>query len=309
MISLVDSSARSETTNTVRVTLEWAEAELERQGIEEPRLDAEHLLAHCLGIERWRLRIDGCRVLAPDERKIFRGLLGERLTRRPLAYILGWAGFYNLVLAVDERALIPRPETEVLVDRACGFLNESPVDRPDILDLGCGCGCVALSMAREYPDAVIKASDISSEALCLACSNADGPGIASGIIFREGDLFEPWEDCRETGFDLILVNPPYLSKVELAAAPPEVRRYEPDSALNGGEDGLAVIRRLILESPAYLKSGGRLLFEIGADQGKAVQAMVESAEDLVFSKIIKDYCRRDRVVEAIKISNLPTQND
>ena len=298
MISLVDSPVRLKTKNTVRVTLERAEAELQRQEIEEPRLDAEHLLAHCLGIERWRLRIDGRRVLTSGEDEIFRELLEERSARRPLAYILGWAGFYNLVLAIDERALIPRPETEVLVDRASAFLNESPIDQPDILDLGCGCGCIALTLAREYPDAVLRASDISAEALSLACSNANDLGLSPEIIFREGDLFVPWGDCRETGFDLILANPPYLREVELALAPPEVRCYEPESALNGGEDGLAVIRRLIRESSAYLKPGGRLLFEIGADQGKAVQAMVESVEDMVFDGIIKDYSGRDRVVEA-----------
>lgn len=288
--------------NTIRDLLDRAIFELGGHGIDNSRHEAEQILAHCLKIESWRLHIECSRGLTPGEEAEFSRLIAERLDHRPLAYIRGWAGFYNLVLKADKRGLIPRPETEILVDRALAVLNQSTVPHPEVVDLGCGAGGIALALAEEHFGANIRASDISMAALALARENAEDLGLTDRISFRQGDLFDPWKEYRETGFDLILFNPPYLSEHELALAPPEVIQNEPIPALNGGVDGLAVIRRLLRESPDYLKSGGWLIFEIGADQGEVARTLVEAVEALTFVEIIKDYSGFDRVIVAVKNS-------
>ncbi|MFH1037367.1 MAG: peptide chain release factor N(5)-glutamine methyltransferase [PVC group bacterium] len=284
----------------IRTELSRAGDLLEKSGVENPRLDAEHLLAHCLGTERGRLYLDPDRVLTTGESERFWELLEERRDRRPLAYIRGWAGFYSLVLKTDARALIPRPESELLIDRALAILEGCRSRPPEVVDLGCGCGTLALALAKEAPGVVIRASDISGAALDLARENAVSLGLADAVSFRPGDLFSPWEDRRPAGFDLVVANPPYLSDREWEEAPPEVRRHEPAEALRGGPDGLGVIRRIVRESPRYLKPGGVLLFEIGAAQGAAARALVESVEGFAFVEIIRDYSGRDRVVAAGK---------
>lgn len=256
---------------TIGVALREGEELLDLAGVENPRRDAEAILAHCLGVEFWRLLLERERVLDPAEEAEFRQLLAARRARRPLAYILGETGFHDLVLACDPRALIPRPETEILVEEALRFLAGKAA--PEVIEIGCGTGAVALALARELPGAKIGASDISPAALELTRENAARLGLLERVDLRLGDLFAPWEDRRGRGVDLVVSNPPYLSREELAAAPPEVRGYEPREALDGGEDGLAVIRRLLAEAPGYLKPGGRLIFEIGADQGPAVREL------------------------------------
>ena len=286
--------------NTLRDLLNRAVFELESNDIENFKHEAEQILSHCLKIESWRLYIEGSRSITSEEEAEFSRLIAERLDHHPLAYIRGWAGFYNLVLKSDRRGLIPRPETEILVDQALAALNRSPVSHPEVVDLGCGAGSIAMAVAEEYSGANIRASDISIEALALASENAEDLGLTDRICFRQGDLFEPWKDYNEAGFDFILSNPPYLSDREWAQAPPEVRMYEPVGALKAGLDGLDVIRRIIKESPGYLKPGGHLIFEIGADQGEAVRQLVDENAELKFSGITRDYSNRDRVVTANK---------
>lgn len=287
--------------NTVRDVLSRAVFELESNGIENFRHEAEQILSHCLKIESWRLYIEEGRSITLEEEAEFSRLIEERLDHHPLAYIRGWAGFYNLVLKADKRGLIPRPETEILVEQALAVLNRSPVSHPDVVDLGCGSGSISLALAGELSGAKIQASDTSMEALALARENAEDLGLTNRICFRQGDLFDPWEDYKETGFDLILSNPPYLSDQEWDQAPPEVRMYEPAGALRGGVNGLDVIRRIIEASPGYLKPGGHLIFEIGADQGEVVRQLVDENNGLKFSRITKDYSNRDRVVVANKV--------
>ncbi len=248
-------------------------------GVENPRLDAGHLLAHCLGIEPWRLLLERERVLNPAQEAEFQLLLEARLQRRPLAYILGEAGFHDLVLSVDPRALIPRPETELLVEKALEFLKGNPGS--EVIEIGCGSGAIALALARSRSDIRLGASDISEAALELSRENAARLGLEGRVDFRPGDLFAPWTDRRGRGVDLVVANPPYLSREELASAPPEVRDYEPRQALEGGDDGLAVIRRLVGEAADYLRPGGRLLIEIGADQGPAVRALAGPAAPVI----------------------------
>jgi len=300
MVPPIDCTVSCGTLASVRGALSWATAELGRGGVESSRRVAEDLLAHSLEIERGRLYLEDDRCLSSGESAAIRYLVAERRSGRPTAYIMGRVGFYNLILNIDRRALIPRPETELLIDRALIRLNESAHRRSRVVDIGCGCGNIALALTREYPDAVVMASDISPVALDLARANARILGMDGRVSFREGDLFEPWSEFREGGFDLILANPPYLNDREWARTPPEVRMYEPAVALQGGLDGLDVIRRIVQETPRYLKPGGHLIFEIGAGQGEAVRELLEANKGLTFSRITRDYGGRDRVVEADK---------
>jgi len=290
--------------NPVRSLLAWAVSELENSQIENFRHEAEQILSSCLNIASWRLYIEEDRPITSNQEAEFRRLIGERLDHRPLAYIRGWAGFYNLILKTDKRGLIPRPETEILVDRTLVELNRYPILQPDVVDLGCGSGNIALALAVEHSGVNILASDISTEALYLARENAEDLKVADRINFRHGNFFYPWKDYRETGFDFVLCNPPYLSERELTLAPPEVIQNEPILALNGGPDGLSIIRRLVRESADYLKPGGRLIFEIGAAQGEAVRAIVDANQELEFSGITRDYSGRDRVVSAYRVIDL-----
>ncbi len=278
---------------TIGEALREGEELLVLAGVENPRLDVEALLAHCLGTEPWRLRLERDRALSNREDREFRELLDLRRRRRPLSYILGWAGFHELLLRVDPRALIPRPETELLVEKALGFLADKPA--PEILDIGCGPGTIALALALQLSGARIGASDVSGAALALARENAARLGLEGRVDYRTGDLFDPWPEFRGKGVDLIVSNPPYLTREELDAAPPEVRGYEPREALDGGEDGLKVIRRLVGEAPEYLRPGGRLLIEIGAHQGPAVRQLAGRAGGWNLLELTKDYCGRDRV--------------
>jgi release factor glutamine methyltransferase len=271
MLQLLTEITTSQSSLSIGNVLREAEELLFAVGVENPRLDAEAILAHCLGIETWRLLLERERVLSPAEETDFQRLLEARRRRRPLAYILGEVGFHDLVLAVDPRALIPRPETEILVEEAIRFLEGKVA--PEVIEIGCGTGAIALALVRQLPGAEIGVSDISPAALVLARKNAARLGLGERIDFRSGDLFAPWADRRGRGVDLVVANPPYLSREELAAAPPEVRDYEPREALDGGEDGRAVIRRLAAEAPRYLRPGGRLLIEIGARQGAAVREL------------------------------------
>ncbi len=280
-------------TSTVGNVLRRAEELLAAAGVENPRRDAEALLAHCLKVEPWRLLLEREKVLTPGEEAEFQTLLEARRARRPLAYIRGWTGFHDLILACDPRALVPRPETEILVEEAFRFLAGKGA--PEVIEIGCGTGAIALALARQLPGAVLGASDISPAALELARDNAARLGLLEKVDLRLGDLFAPWTDRRGGGVDLVVANPPYLSRQELAAAPPEVREFEPRLALDGGEDGLEVIRRLIEEVAGYLQPSGRLIFEIGAGQGAAVRRLAGETEGWDFLELARDYCGRDRV--------------
>lgn len=271
---------------------------LAQSGVEMPRRNAEYLVAFSLGCERWQLYLDRRRVLSPSEADSCRTLTDLRAGGVPLAYLLGTVGFHNLELKVDRRALIPRPETELLVNLALEWLETSSGFRPRVLDLGCGSGNIALALVREFPNCDIFASDISPPAIDLARENAEELGLASGIDFRLGDLFEPWAD-RSTGeFDLIVSNPPYLTRAELEGAPREVRDHEPRPALDGGEDGLAIVRRLIGESPGHLRPGGRLLMEIGSGQGREVLDLLRAGGHFKDCEVFQDLAGRDRVAAA-----------
>jgi release factor glutamine methyltransferase len=246
---------------------------LSSKGLESSRLEAESMLAAALEVRRIDLYLQFEKVLTGSEVEGFRSLVRQRLTGRPLQYITGDAGFRLLDLQVDERVLVPRPETEILVEEALGFLGDSPAG--EILDVGCGSGAIAVSVARECEAARVLATDVSRDAIAVARDNAQRHDVADRIRFLCADLLTPLAGAAR--FAAILSNPPYIASGEIPTLQPEVRDYEPHLALDGGADGLAVIRRLVPLAAQHLLPGGRLLIEVGAGQSGAVENVLEQA--------------------------------
>lgn len=247
--------------------LRGAETYLAGRGVENPRLNAEHLLAHALGLKRMELYLQFDRPLGEAERAPLRDTVKRRGAREPLQHILGTAEFHGRTFACDKRALIPRPETEQLVEIALGLAKGKP--SPALLDIGTGSGVIALTLALEIPSAAVQATDISPDALALASENAGRHELAGRVEFRQADLLPP----GETKFDLIVANLPYIPADEIASLSPEVR-HDPATALDGGADGLELIRRLVESAPDRLAPGGALLLEIGAGQADAVATLL-----------------------------------
>ncbi|MBS0630271.1 MAG: peptide chain release factor N(5)-glutamine methyltransferase [Verrucomicrobia bacterium] len=252
--------------------------------VESPRLNAELLIGHALGLKRMQLYLQFERPLNDAELDKIRPLVRRRGQREPLQYILGETDFLGLRLKVDRRALIPRPETELLVERIRERLTAPPAR---ILDLGTGTGAIALVLAQSYPDAQATGVDLSTEALALAAENAQLCALADRVTWREGSWFAAI-GADET-FDLIVSNPPYLSPDETAAAEPEVRAYEPVTALTGaGADGRGDLSAIIADARAHLNTGGLLALETGIAQHAALMqeaqaagyTQIESAQDL-----------------------------
>jgi release factor glutamine methyltransferase len=277
---------------TVRRVLSWTSGHFERRGVDSPRLTTEILLAHLLGVDRVRLYVDLDRPLSKAELLAFRRLIERRAAGEPTQYLTGRREFYGRTFLVDERVLIPRPETELLVE---AVLRHIPRDAPSrLLDLCTGSGCVAVSLAAERPLASVWATDLSPGACQLATQNAERLGVGARITLREGDLFGPLPEGAR--FDAIVSNPPYIPSGELPTLQREVRR-EPALALDGGPDGLTLIRRIAAGAAAWLKPGGRLALEIGEEQGQAVSALLCEA-GLVEVTVQKDLARQDRLVWA-----------
>jgi release factor glutamine methyltransferase len=274
--------------------LELAAGHLEAKGIESARLDAELLLASVLTLERVELYTNYDRPLAPTEVDRFRDLLRRRAAREPVAYITGRKPFWSLDLVVDRRVLIPRPETETLVEVALAIIKERGADRPRILDLCTGSGAVAIALAREVADATVAAADRSAAALEIAPENARLHAVEDRVTFHEGDLFAAVANAER--FDLIVSNPPYVRDDELGETEPEIRNWEPAMALAGGADGMSVSARIIDEAPAYLAADGWLLLEVGT-QADAVRDRFESVGWQTV-RTTKDLAGRDRVVAA-----------
>lgn len=245
--------------------LRGTERYLADRGVENPRLNAEHLLAHALGLKRMELYLQFDRPLTEADRAPLRDLVKRRGAREPLQHVLGTAEFHGRTFACDKRGLVPRPETEQLVEFALEITKTKT--SPRILDTGTGSGVIALTLALEIPSAGVHAADISPDALALAAENAARHELAARISFHQADLLPP----GDTEFDLIIANLPYIPAGEIAALSPEVRQ-DPASALDGGPDGLDLIRRLIDTAPARLAAGGALLLEIGIGQADAVDA-------------------------------------
>ncbi len=231
----------------------WTQGHFARSGVDAPRLTAEVLLAHALGCDRLRLYLDFDKPLGEAELGAFRELVRRRAAGEPAAYLTGTKEFFGRAFKTDRRALIPRPETELVVEAALAALPQGGL----ALDLGTGSGCVGITLALERPGARVTATDLSAEALSLAAENARALGARIELV--QGDLCAPLPP--ELRFDLIASNPPYVPSSELPGLPRELS-HEPAMALDGGEGGLAVARRLIADAPAHLRPGGTLVMEI-----------------------------------------------
>lgn len=239
------------------------------RGMENARLQAELLLADILGLRRLDLYLQFERQLIPAEVDAYREYVKQRLQNVPLQQITGEAAFRHLTFSVSKEVLIPRPETEILVEVALEYLADQT--EPLVLDLGCGSGIIAVSIAHEHPTANLVAIDISEGALEVTRRNAERNGVGERLRVQLGDLFEPLhKDPGPEAFDAIVCNPPYVRSGEIAGLAPEVRDYEPHLALDGGEDGLDCYRRIAANAGDFLKAEGYLALEVGDSQAQAV---------------------------------------
>lgn len=248
----------------------------------EADLSARLLAEHVLGWTRERLLADGAGGEPPHFATRFDALIARRAAREPLPYIVGRREFWNLDFEVTPAVLIPRPETELIVEAALDLVPLSAA--ATIADLCTGCGIVAVALARERPAARVIATDISDPALDVARRNAARHGVADRIEFRQGDLLEP----IHIACDLILANPPYVAQRVRPALQPEVRDHEPGVALFGGDDGLQVIARLVRDAPARIKPGGSLVFEFGFGQDEEVERMLSASSELTLIELRRD---------------------
>ncbi len=260
----------------------------------DPRLEAELLLQHVLGFDRTQLYQRLRDEIAPDREAAYHDLVWRRLCGEPTPYIIGRAHFCDIELAVAPAAAIPRPETELLVEKASALASERLQDTPSltIVDVGTGCGAIALALATRLPAAQIIATDISPAALTLAQANAESLGLASAVRFLCGDLLAPLDQP----VDIVVANLPYVRSDDWQRLPVEIRCYEPRQALDGGPDGLRVIERLLRQAPPLLRSGAALLLEIGYDQGPPVMALASEVFPETAIEVKQDLASLDRLL-------------
>jgi release factor glutamine methyltransferase len=282
----------------LRVSTEY----LKNKHFPSPRLDAELLLAHQLKLDRVSLYLRYDQPLKESEVSGFRSLIRRRLKHEPLQYITGVQEFWSLDFMVNPYVLIPRPESEVLVEEAIALIRGAflpPNTGPKILDLGCGSGALAVSLAKELSDVKIWVTDISEEALGVARQNADRHEVLERIQFRRGNLWQALTE-EEGLFDIIVSNPPYVAIEEYDDLPPEVRDYEPRHALDGREKGLFYIEKIIREGPDYLEPGGWIILEMSPSQIEWAFGLFEQIGIYSALKRIKDYSHSYRVLAAQK---------
>lgn len=271
--------------------LAGAVTQLRNEGVESPRLDAELLLAYVLDVNRAAVLTWPERRLTPKQLTRFRDLVTRRAAREPLAYILGYREFFGLDFAVSPAVLIPRPETELLVEHALRLAGGMAAPLC-VADVGAGSGAIAVALAVHLPQAMVYALDDSDEALKVVAENARRHGASERICCLRGDLLDPLPEP----VDLITANLPYVATEEWGELAPEICDYEPRAALDGGADGLDLIRRLLATAAAHLRPGGAILLEIGASQGAAVTALAREFFPLADVQLIPDYAGLDRLL-------------
>ncbi len=278
--------------------LAWARAYLNDRGIKDPYLDAQVLLAHCLGMDIVALYRESERQLSPQEIDAFCRLVRRRKKNEPVAYLTGRKEFMGLVFEVSRDVLIPRPETELMVEKALELYSKNwPGEHVIIADVGTGCGNIAVSLAKELPLSKIYAVEISPCALKIAERNAGVHGAGGQIVFSRGDLLTSLDGLGLEGkLGLITANLPYIKSAELSNLMPDVGLYEPREALDGGPDGLDLYRRLISQALRYLTKPGFLLMEIGPEQGKEIASFLNISGWKY--ECLSDIAGRDRLVIA-----------
>lgn len=281
---------------TILELLSEATAFLGRRGIESPRVNAEVMLGHALGLPRVSLYARFDAPVPPEPLTAFREMVRRRLDRVPLQYVTGGVEFWSRHFLAREGVFIPRPETEVLVEKAVVPL----AGRSDVrfAEIGVGSGALLVTALLELPGSTAVGTDVSAAAIALAGENAARHGVAERVELREGSLLAALEGSAKGSFDLILSNPPYLADGEIDALAPEVRVHEPRAALSSGPEGLEAIRTIVLGAGEWLRPGGTLGMEIGETQGEAVLALVRGAEGWEDARVEKDYAGKDRVLVA-----------
>ena len=283
---------------TVLKLIQWTTDYFQRNNVPEPRTSAEVLLAHVLAEDRLFLYLNYDRPMETSELTAYRACIKRRLEGEPNQYITGLQEFWSLPLRVSPDVLIPRPETEVLVEAVLEFLDKADPN-VDILDLGTGSGAIAIALARELPAARIVATDLSMAALRLAQENAKSNQVDERIFFVRGDMFAAIPGSSQK-FKVVVTNPPYISHAEMSELPREIRDFEPHHALEGGSDGLTAIRHIIAEAPTVLSQAGALFMEMGAEQAENVTALVRDSQRYESYRIVKDYSGLNRVLVAVK---------
>ncbi len=277
---------------TIAKVLRFAQSDFQKRGLDSPRLDAELLLSACLGLSRVELLMEAARPLSQPELSAYRGLIQRRRSGEPIAYILGHREFYGLNFRVDSRVLVPRPDTETLVEVALARTRARD-QYGQALDLCTGSGCVAIAFRHARPGWRVMGVDLSSDALAVARDNALRLGSVFGMCWREGDLYDAVPEAL--GFDLITANPPYIPQHELAELAPDVRDFEPRLALDGGPDGLNLIRRVVAQAGGRLRPDGVLALEVHYDQAPCVEQLLKDSGFTDTSRS-RDYGGHERVV-------------
>ena len=281
---------------TILGLIRWATSYLESHDIDSPRATGEILLAHALQVNRIDLYLNYDQPLVAVELSRFKKLIKRRISREPVAYILGTKEFWSMDLTVSPDVLIPRPETECLVESALELLPERPSSPPQrILDLGTGSGAIVLALVSQRPRHLYFASDASKKAVGLAVKNAERHGFAGRVHFFAGD----WLSCvnsQKAGFDMIVSNPPYIPSGVIETLQPEIHRFEPVMALDGSRDGLACYRKILAAAHHHLKPNGILMLEIGHDQREEVHRIFSGSGWYHDFQLVKDYSGHDRVV-------------
>ncbi len=285
---------------TIQKLLTWITEYLTQKDVDSPRLSAELLLSKVLGLKRIELYTQFGKVVPKEQLDQLHGLVKRAGLHEPVAYLVGKTEFYSIEFEVTSDCLIPRPETEQLVQRAIEFLRKREAGQ-FVCDLCTGCGIIAVAIAKNVPTAKVIATDISTGALALATQNVERHGLQERIELRQGDIFEPLIPPLDQ-FDLIASNPPYVSAAEYETLDKNVKDYEPRIALYAGEGGLDVYRRIAEKVGPFLKPDGVLLMEIGYMQGPAVRELLEQTGVFASIEVEKDFQKHDRVVVAKKAS-------
>jgi release factor glutamine methyltransferase len=287
---------------TVKRLLEWTAGFFNRKEVDPARLSAELLLAHVLNVPRIKLYTDFERIVADTELTRFRELVRRASEQEPIAYLTGRAHFFNLEFDVSRDVLIPRPDTELIVENVLQLARRTiGFETPRVLDLCTGSGCIAAAIAHHHKHAIVVATDISPAALDIARRNIDRLNLADRVTLAQGDLFEPLSQLIDQHpFDLIVSNPPYIATAQIEKLDRNVREYEPMIALAAGEDGMIFHRRILQGAGARLRSGGRIFLEIAFDQGELAPQVAAEFADFTDVRILKDHAGNDRVLAATR---------
>ncbi len=286
---------------TIRNILKWAIVNLKESGIEFPEINADTLLSYTLSCDRTRLYTNPEDLIDDDAVLKYKGLINERRKHVPLQYITQRVEFMSLEFVINEHTLIPRPETEILVETVLKKIHnqQNSNKKLAIMDIGTGSGNISISLAKSLGNAKIYACDISHDALTVARINAERHNVLNNVHLLHGDLFSAFSGVTDKGdIDFIVSNPPYVSESEWNYLEPEVRDYEPWEALVGGDDGFCFSRRIIKDAIYWLKPGGYLVIEIGETQANSIRNLIENEENYKEIEIINDLQGKERIVSA-----------